>query len=174
MATNKFFGKHMKVLFSFLVVVLSLAALAPGVFAQESDLAAWVFIPRQLVDVDGDGQEESFGSRFSTMKDGTVAGSAIIYDGEVTVVYQFTSGDIACDNVGRRYVQLDTKIFNQESQQQINGIGNVTMTLRSGPDSGTLIWDNDANDESDGFEVQGQMSLFVDPCPSLWLDWWVI
>jgi len=175
MAANKFFGKHVKVLFFFLAIVLLLAAVTPDANAQESNFEAWVFIPHTVVDVDGDGLEESFGARFSVMKDGTVIGSAIIHDGQTTIVYQFTSGGILCDDAGRRYVQLDSKITNQEGQQQNNEIGSFIMTVKPGADAGTLIWDNDGYDESVGFEVQGQMSLFVDPCPSLWLNWaWVV
>ena len=105
--------------------------MAPGASAQETEFEPWVFIPHTLVDIDDDGLEERFGARFSLMKDGTVIGSAIVHDGDATVVYQFTSGDILCDNAGRRYIQLDSEITNREGEQRINGIGSDMMTARN-------------------------------------------
>ena len=164
MATNKFFGKCVTILFYFLIAGFLLAVMVPDASANGSDAVAWVFIPDQLVDVDGDGQQESMGARFSLTTSGAVVGSAIIHDGEVTIVYEFTSGGIACDRAGVRYIQLESNVISQESGQQINRIGNYTMTLKSNNHSGTLIWDNRWNDASAGFELQGQMYIFESPC----------
>ena len=171
MAANKFLRKQVKVLFFFLAILFSLLAKTPSASAQEPDFEPWVYIPRQLVDVDGDGQEESFEVLISLTKDGSLFGSGIINDGEATTLYQVPSGDIACDNTGRSYLLLNSKILSQVGGRKKDGVINLIMTLSTDPDSGTLVLDNNGNGLSDGFEVQGQMNLFVDPCPTSWRDW---
>ena len=171
MAANKFFEKQLKVVFFFMAVLFFLLVMAPGASAQEPDFEPWVYIPHQLVDMDGDGQKESFEALFSLTKDGSLFGSGIVNDGDVTTVYQVPSGDIACDNMGRSDLLLDSKILSQVGGRKKDGVINLIMTLSTDPDSGTLVLDNNGNGLSDGFEVQGQMNLFVDPCPTSWRDW---
>lgn len=163
MAAINYFGIRTKVLFSFLLAALSIAACAPNAFANESDASALVFIHEQLVDVDDDGIQERFGARFSVMKDGTIIGSAIVHDGQKTTQYNFEPGKISCDNIGQRFVQLDTQILGQ------NGDSNVTMTFGTATDDGYVIWEN----MSSGFNVKGQMITITNPCPTPmpWLTW---
>jgi len=137
--------------------------MAPDASANGSDVAAMVIVPDQLVDVDGDGRLESFGARITLTTSGTVVGSAIIHDGDVKIIYELNSGAIACDRAGMRYIQLESDVVSQDSGQQINKIGDYSMTLKSNNHSGTLIWDDGVNAYG-GFELQGVMSIVVSQC----------
>jgi len=167
MAANKFYGNRVRGLFFLLAGVLLLAVMAQTALANNSDDAAWVFIPDQPVDVDGDGQEERFGSRFTVKKDGTVVGSAVVRDEEGRIVYRFSSGEIVNDIAGQLYLLLDGETLNLESQRPVDGPGSFKAKIKSNAHSDTLLWANDGND----FELQGQMTILVNPCSVSWLDW---